>query len=494
MGNKIITEKDFWMCTSGAVPAQLQSTQKVSTKKTGEKYITVRDKSTSSFIDFGCTKYMLLMALAVAALVVAAVVVGIITVATGGLGLIAIGALAGLAGGVLGAVVGSLLCGQKMAAKRQWIMPKTNLQILGADTITGNCTMTCPVGGTVKFAPNIKSWTQAIGLASLNYVTKLTESALGGAMIGAAAPAVAGLFSGTATLALPTFASIGSNVAFTFTGFGGLMGAGRALAGADNVANQYAFGEVNGAGDAARAGLFGAVPEVEIAHRIVTTGQVHPWDALLLLYFLNIKAKTPAPEVDPTTQPEESAGKNEEPAAPEESKPVPKVAEPEIKEPAKGQDGEAYEDPKGGRGPDGFGDTRGKFSNRLFDPENAGGPIENLSWQDAEITVDGIQQIRRHTDRFGEVPENNEMIQRLEQIQRGELAATDADRRFYTHELREYQRYQNLGIPDGVDPGHEVWNNTHTAALEDYQLIDFDSNGQHNLYTPEIATKYGINR
>lgn len=302
MGNKIITEKDFWMCTTGAVPAQLQSTQLVSNKKTGEKYITVRDKTTSSFIDFGCTKYMLLMAIAAAILIVAAVVIGVITVATGGLGLVAIGALAGLAGGVLGAVVGSLLCGQKMATQRQWIMPKANFKILEASTITGDCTMICPIGGTVKFAPNIKSWTEAIGLASLNYVTKLAECAIGGAMVGAALAALGGLFTGTATLAMPTFASIGSNIAFTFTGFGGWMGAGRLLGGIDNVANEYAFGHVNNAGDAAQSVVFGAIPEAGIVHRIVTTGQVYPSDALLLLYFLNIKAKAPvATEVEPGT-------------------------------------------------------------------------------------------------------------------------------------------------------------------------------------------------
>ncbi len=323
MGNKIITEKDFWMCSSGAVPAQLQSTQLLSNKNTGEKYVTVRDKTTSSFIDFGCTKYMLLMAIAAAILIVAAVVIGIITVATGGLGLIAIGALAGLAGGVLGAVVGSLLCGQKMASKRQWLLPKTNFKILEADTITGDCTMTCPIGGTVQFAPNIKSWTQAIGLASLNYVTKLAECALGGAMVGAAAPAVAGLFTGTATFALPTVASVGSNIAFTFTGFGGWMGAGRVLSGADNVANEYALGHVNSAGDATRSVVFGALPELGVAHRIITTGQVHPSDAMLLLYFLNIKAATPvAPEVEPVEAHGEEGpetGKDESPNQDEQS-------------------------------------------------------------------------------------------------------------------------------------------------------------------------------
>ena len=32
MGHKIITEKDFWMCSSGAMPAQLQGTRKSNKK------------------------------------------------------------------------------------------------------------------------------------------------------------------------------------------------------------------------------------------------------------------------------------------------------------------------------------------------------------------------------------------------------------------------------------------------------------------------------
>ncbi|WJD89842.1 hypothetical protein QRD25_09745 [Serratia marcescens] len=65
----------------------------------------------------------------------------------------------------------------------------------------------------------------------------------------------------------------------------------------------------------------------------------------------------------------------------------------------------------------------------------------------------------------------------------GELPPTDTDRRFYTHEIRELERYRNLGIRDGSVPDNqgEVWNNTHTATLEDYQL----GNSEALLYTQE---------
>ncbi|WP_159873993.1 MULTISPECIES: pyocin [unclassified Raoultella] len=64
------------------------------------------------------------------------------------------------------------------------------------------------------------------------------------------------------------------------------------------------------------------------------------------------------------------------------------------------------------------------------------------------------------------------MIDRLEKILNGQLKATDIDKRFYTHEIRELERYRNLSVKDGTLPPNEaeVWNNTHTATLEDYKL------------------------
>ena len=148
---------------------------------------------------------------------------------------------------------------------------------------------------------------------------------------------------------------------------------------------------------------------------------------------------------------------------------------------------------RGGSGPEGFGETKGEYSGRSYSPERAGGPIEDLNWRDAEITQGGINDVKTHVSRFGEVPENAEMIDRLERIERGEIEPTDYDKRFYTHEVREYQRYRNLGIEDGVDPGYDVWNDTHSATLEDYKISDYNGN-QHNLYTPEIANRHGVNR
>src|SRR5262249_59867453 len=76
MGNKIITEKDFWICTGGTTPAQLQTTQLTTKKESGHKYITVADTATSSWIDFGCKKLMWIMAILAAVGVVLVVATG----------------------------------------------------------------------------------------------------------------------------------------------------------------------------------------------------------------------------------------------------------------------------------------------------------------------------------------------------------------------------------------------------------------------------------
>lgn len=127
--------------------------------------------------------------------------------------------------------------------------------------------------------------------------------------------------------------------------------------------------------------------------------------------------------------------------------------------------------------------ARGKYSGRDYHTDKAGGPVQNLDWKGATIDRAGVDKVKLHTGRFGESPDNRVMIDRLEKILKGELQPTDTDKRFYTHEIRELERYRNLRVKDGEIPENkaEVWNNTHTATLEDYQL----SSDETLLYTPE---------
>ncbi len=64
------------------------------------------------------------------------------------------------------------------------------------------------------------------------------------------------------------------------------------------------------------------------------------------------------------------------------------------------------------------------------------------------------------------------MVQRLRDIADGKIKPTQADLNFYSHELRESVRYRRLGQPAGQpldgDAAYDLWNNAHTATLEDY--------------------------
>ncbi|EAO1960179.1 hypothetical protein E0G30_24640, partial [Salmonella enterica] len=137
-----------------------------------------------------------------------------------------------------------------------------------------------------------------------------------------------------------------------------------------------------------------------------------------------------------------------------------------------------------------YGETnaKGKYSGRDYNSDKAGGPIQDLDWKTATIDREGVDKVKLHTGRFGESAENVVMIDRLEKILKGELQPTDTDKRFYTHEIRELERYRAVGVLDGVSPDDDgvTWNNTHTATLEDYKL----SSDRSLLYTPE-ALKAG---
>lgn len=134
------------------------------------------------------------------------------------------------------------------------------------------------------------------------------------------------------------------------------------------------------------------------------------------------------------------------------------------------------------------GTVKGKYSGRYYDPDKAGGPILDLNWRDAKIDRDGVDKVKLHTGRFGELADNNVMIERLEKILTGELEVTETDKRFYTHEIRELERYRALGVPDRTVPDNRsnTWNNAHTATLEDFKINEkiesFYTEEAHQVY------------
>lgn len=340
MGNKIATEEDYWMCSGGIMPAQMQSIQRIAEQKDSKKYLIKSDTATASMGDFVCKWVMLIMALIAA-------VIAVLIVATGGAALgviVAVGAAAGAAGAVYGSVIGGLVCGQKAAIARTWIGDKSNLMIGGQKTLTTGSTMECPVfGSKIVHAPNVKNWWDALRVGIGNFGETVILGAMGGALIG-----LGGAFlSGAAALSLPTLASVGTNIVGSITGWGM---AARLYFGANAVSNQQALGQIDINNVDERDAAFGnaAFPEYGSVKRIAS-GSAEPMDAMLLLYFLNLRVPGAKPGVTPKEEP--IGGNKEEPVAPKEEQAKPKEEEikpvenvkPVEEGPVKGKDGKAYE-------------------------------------------------------------------------------------------------------------------------------------------------------
>jgi len=118
----------------------------------------------------------------------------------------------------------------------------------------------------------------------------------------------------------------------------------------------------------------------------------------------------------------------------------------------------------------------GIASNRWFinHPQFTGDIIRPLTYHDVSITHQGIDIVEVHLNRFGQDEANDIMVNRLRQIANGTLKPDNTDLKFYTHELREYERWVLMGW-DTVGPVNpnefaNLWNNTHAATLEDYNL------------------------
>ncbi|MBU6956614.1 S-type pyocin domain-containing protein [Pseudomonas sp. CVAP len=127
--------------------------------------------------------------------------------------------------------------------------------------------------------------------------------------------------------------------------------------------------------------------------------------------------------------------------------------------------------------------VEGEHSGRDFNPEQTGGPVLEMEWRSATASQAGVNMVNLHTSRFLPSDANKVMIDRLERILKGELEITDTDKRFYTHEIRELERFRALGYGDTEMPDADssVWNNVHTATLEDFKLKDDPT----LLYTPD---------
>lgn len=125
------------------------------------------------------------------------------------------------------------------------------------------------------------------------------------------------------------------------------------------------------------------------------------------------------------------------------------------------------------------------MTSRQFDPTRAGGPIRQLSTGRIRVTDRGVDAVERHIGRFGNDEANQVMVNRLRRIARGEIPATRSDLNYYAHELREFVRYRRQGFPTAAGDDYDLWNNAHSATLEEYRLNELDANRNRNLFHPD---------
>jgi hypothetical protein len=122
---------------------------------------------------------------------------------------------------------------------------------------------------------------------------------------------------------------------------------------------------------------------------------------------------------------------------------------------------------------------------REFDPTQAGGTIRRLSTRRIRVSDHAIDVLEIHIGRFGADEANQIVVSRLRRIASGVIKPTQYDLNFYAHELREYVRYRRQEFPTGVGDDYDLWNNAHSATLEDYGLRELDDDGNRNLFHPD---------
>lgn len=105
-----------------------------------------------------------------------------------------------------------------------------------------------------------------------------------------------------------------------------------------------------------------------------------------------------------------------------------------------------------------------------------GAGLGKLNGRQVAVSEKGLQRVETHLSQFGDVPENNLMLERLRTAMANGDKVTGADAIFYTHELSEYTM-----MARGLD-----YPSAHQAALSKYQVSPF------SVYHPEVIQQINL--
>ncbi len=131
--------------------------------------------------------------------------------------------------------------------------------------------------------------------------------------------------------------------------------------------------------------------------------------------------------------------------------------------------------------PDALGAGGAEGATGAFNPAGAytgGNGLGVLAGREVTVTEQGLALISDHLSAFGDVPENEMMLQRLQYALDAGQPVSGADAVFYTHEAAEATAMQNLmGSGMSFEDAYEM---AHDAALEKYAVSPF------SVYGPEV--------
>lgn len=216
--------------------------------------------------------------------------------------------------------------------------------------------MLCPIfGQQISYAPNIKSWWQAIALGAANFIGGVMEGAMAGAAVGGAFALIQGGMAafaqggagGLGRSVLQLFKSLPGNLANNFvaswtTGFGAGL---RATTGVQHTAQTYGETGEAGVGDFA-AGVVGMETGTIDSGKRIFTGQGTAMDFIgMALWFTPAHKAAEETHNNKRTNPEEQRPAEE--PTPEEPNPeeTARNNNPEPESEPTGADGEAFEEP-----------------------------------------------------------------------------------------------------------------------------------------------------
>jgi hypothetical protein len=126
----------------------------------------------------------------------------------------------------------------------------------------------------------------------------------------------------------------------------------------------------------------------------------------------------------------------------------------------------------GGVGNEGTPKTTGAYNPNLS--MDIGNGLGKLNGKSINVSEKGLNLVKKHISQFGDIPENQAMINRIESALKNGQPITGADASFYMHEVAEATMMQK-GIP------YEV---AHEAVLQKYNVSPY------SVYHPEVIQQF----